>query len=292
MNVVQLVKDGKAKFEWSQLTSEYNGYKLHLNVLRDAMKFDEIPAMTWDFKPVYVNGELDERIFNGVRLPASAGQLQEIADLVGGMLLTPKIIDLIYINAKVKFDSIVNSGPSAYTIVAIININDIHEMIEDKIESIGDDGTGIVECVGKYWCLIEDLNSKGMVQGDYCACNYGWLAKSASGPGVTPGTQCWQRPGFAHNKQHWDPSQTIRLMHPKAVLEHPDGTKEDVDLHDIANNVDLCGLIVHTNKPLTYLRQEGVEQLEPLSCYNTQTTEEPMSRLRAWVDKIKSKFTS
>ena len=80
---------------------------------------------------------------------------------------------------------------------------------------------------------------------------------------MTPGVQCWQRPGFRHNKSHWDPSQTIRLMHRSARLIHPDGTEEKIDLHDIAGNPALAYLLHHQG-PLTYLRQKGVTQLNSI----------------------------
>jgi len=282
VNVVQLVKDGKGRFDWAEVLSEHNGYKLHLSVLRDAMRFDGIPAMTWDYKPAYVNVDgktvEDDRMFDGVRLPATAHELQEIADLVGGMLMTPRVIDLIWLQAKIKFDAALNTPyPSAKnpTIFATSHIHHAHEAIEKKIaDAGGDDGYGLISCVGKYWCVYEQLAQKGMIQGDWTACNYGWFTKVASGPGLTPGTQCWQRPGFQHNKQHWDPSQTIRLMYRQALLVHPDGTDEGVDLHDVAGNPDLCGLLTANGKPLTYLRQKYVEELEPLPTHGIITLPE------------------
>ncbi len=90
MDVVQLVKDGKGIFEWSEVVSEHNGYKLYIKVFRDAMKFDNIEACTWNLKPLQ-SWEADHgKIFNGVRLPATAHQLQQIADMLNCMMLTPK----------------------------------------------------------------------------------------------------------------------------------------------------------------------------------------------------------
>jgi hypothetical protein len=267
MDVVQLVKDSKGKFEWTEVCSENaRGDKLFISVMRDAMKFDDMPAMTWDYKPVYVVKDgvkvEDDRLFDGVRMPATAHELQQIADLVSGMLMTPLVIGLLWLQAGLKFDSVVNVKGK---IVATSNIHDVHEAIEAAITKLGgDDGTKLVDCVGKFWCLINDLNYKGIVEGDECACNYGWFAKQASGPGLTPGTQCWQRPGFKHNKQHWDPSQTIRFMYQWGRLVRADGSEKYVLLTDIAQDPDLCSLLTHDGKPLTYLRQKGVDKLEPL----------------------------
>jgi len=258
IDVVQLVRDGHGYFEWVEVVSEYQGYQLHISVMRDALKFDTIPAL--NYKRVPISG--DSRVFNGVRLPATAHEMQQIADLLGCLLMTPKVIDLVWLNAGLRFDSIVNVKGQ---IVATSNIHDVHEAIEAAIAKMGgDDGTKLVSCVGKYWCLMELLALKGMVQGDYAACNYGWFAVKASGPGLTPGTQCWQRPGYAHNKQHVDPSQTIRLMSRYAVLTHPDGSEENVDLLDILQSDQLCPLLTHDGKPMTYLRQAGVPEESPI----------------------------
>ena len=264
IDVVQLVRESSDNFEWAEVKSVHNGYTLYIQVFRDAMKFDGIPALTWDLKQIVG----DNRLFHGVRLPATAHQLQEIADLLNCMLMTPKVIDMIWLQAGLKFDAVINVNGK---IVAISHIHDVHQKIETQIQKLGgDNGTKLVSCVGKYWCLMNELRSRPKVDRDEVACNYGWCAKHASGSGIMPGVQCWQRPGFRHNKLHWDPSQTIRLMHRTARLIHPDGTEEEVDLHDIADNPALAFLIHHQG-PLKYLRQKGVTKLDPIVSEPTPT---------------------
>ena len=256
IDVVKLVNEHKCIYDWADVISSYNGYTLKIRVLKDAMKFNGIPAIDWKLKPI--NSSLT---YNGVRLPATAHQLQQIADKLSCMLLTPKVIDMIWLQADLQFDciTVVNSS-----IVANANITSVHEAIESKIiKNGGDNNKKLISCVGKYWCLINDLGYKGYIAGDHVACNYGWFSSTASGPGITPGTVCWQRPGFKHNKQHFDPSQTIRLMHRMAVLTKPNGEEEAADLHDIAGDEVLSNLIHHQGK-LTYLRQKGVPEETPL----------------------------
>lgn len=257
IDVVQLVRENKDRFEWAEVKSEHKGYTLFIQVFRDAMKFDNIPALTWDFKPVVG----DSCIFDGVRLPATAYQLQQIADMLNCMLLTSKVTDLIWLQADIKFDAVINVLGK---IVAVSHIQNVHNAIEEKIQACGgDDGKKLISCVGKYWILINSLYGYSKLYGFDRACNYGWFALKASGPGITPGTQCYQRPGFKHNNQHWDPSQTIRLMHRTARLICPDGTEKYVDLYDIAKDKILSYLISHTG-PFTYLRQKGPDSLEPI----------------------------
>jgi len=256
MDIVKLVKEGKAYYEFKTVVSKHNDYELEIKVFRDAMKFNNVPNLKYNR-----NVTLTTETRNGVRLPASAYELQEIADLLSCMLMTPKVIDLIWLQAELKLDSIVNINGH---IVATCNIEWVHDAIENKIKSLGgDDGSKLVSCVGKYWCLINALVGAGKLHGAWIACNYGWCGTNASGPGITPGVKCWQRPGFRHRGTHLDPSQTIRLMHRMATLKRPDGTSEEVDLHDLAADPELAPLLHHEGV-LKYLRQKGPEQLEPL----------------------------
>jgi hypothetical protein len=261
VDVVQLVRDGKARYEWHWITSSRGAMRLRIAVTRDAMKFDGLPRLDWYRQPV-TEAAVDNEVYDGVRLPASADELQQIADLVGGMLLTPRVVDLIWLQAGLRFDANINSGPPDYEIVATMDVTALHKLIENDIESLGGDRRHkLVSCVGKYWVLVNELEQVGKVQGDWGACNYGWCAESASGPGVTQGVQCWQRPGYKHNKLHLDPSQTIRLMWQQGELSRDEGESwEDVLLSDVAADPELAGLLTHDKKTLSYLRQKGVDQ--------------------------------
>lgn len=268
IDVVQAVREGKGHFEWKEILREYKGHKLYVPVFRDAMKFDGVPATTWDWKPTErwdADAKAmvaDDRVMDGVRLPASAQQLQEIADLIQGMLMTPLVIEEIWLQADIKFAAVFNTahpnpGVKSRVIVANSDILRVHEAIEKKIaDAGGDDGEGLISCVGKYWCLHNLLHGKKAHTGLDAACNFGWFAERASGPGVTPRTQCYQRPGFAHDYNHWDPSQTIRLMYQWGRLFRAGSdVEEHVWLPDICADPELSGLLNYQPGPLTYLRQ-------------------------------------
>jgi hypothetical protein len=272
VDVVERVKSRKARWGWGTVVSEHNGHKLYIRVFKDAMKFDDVPAMTWDFRPIIkADGTVDETRYDGVRLPASAEELQQIADLTSCMLLTPRVVDLIWLQSTTRFDAIVNSGSPYNQIVALMpivgkqphkggEITGISQMIDARIPAWGD-GKGIIASVGKYWVLTNDLGDSWRLRyGEETACNYGWCSRSASGPGVTPGVQCWQRPGYQHDKHHWDPSQLIRLMFRTAKLVRADGTEDYVDLGDVAQDPELGPLITHEGE-LGVLRQPSVEKL-------------------------------
>lgn len=262
IDVVEEVAEGRARIEWSTVTAKHKDLELAIYVFRDAAKFDGIPALRWDFTLVPPDDVWHTaKTFDGVRLPASALQLQKIADLTGSMLLTPKVIDLLWIQAGLKFNPVINtpSYPGAPSndvrIVATSHIHLVHQLIEEKIAKLGGDNGKLVSCVGKYWCLHQSLAGHTK-HGTKTACNYGWPSPGALYLGVTPGIKVWQGPGFRHDHHHWDPSQTIRLMYRKAALRKPWST-EIVDLYDVATDPALAPLIAYDGKPLTYLRQAG-----------------------------------
>ena len=278
MNVVNLVRAGKGIFDFKEIVSEKDGYKLYIKVFRDAMKFDGMPAMNWRCHPI----PGDDRKFDSVRLPASAFELQQIADLLNCMLMTTKVIDMIWLQANIKFDCVTYIN----TIVANSNIHDVHNAIEKKIRKAGgDDGKGLISCVGKYWCLINGLGSRPgrNLYGKNTACNYGWMSSKGSGPCLSPGTKCWQRPGFKHNNKHYDPSQTIRLMYKYGRLIHPDGKEETVDLVNILKDEKLSYLINHEGK-LDYFRQKNVPELAPI--YQEPEQEPPKQEPLKIKDKV------
>lgn len=257
IDVVQAVREGKGIFQWKEILREHNGYKLYISVFRDAMKFNDVPSMTWDFKMINPNDLRD-----GVRLPATAHQLQEIADLLHAMFMTPVIIEELSLQAELLFDCITKVNG---VIVANTPYHALHDKIEAAIKKAGgDNGEKLIACVGKYWCILNALHNKGKIHGDWKSCNFGWIAKRASGRGVTTRVQCWQRPGQRHNKRHWDPSQTIRLMNRIARLIRPNGVEEHIDLHVIAGDPKLAPLIHHNKGILRILRQRGVPELEPM----------------------------
>ena len=259
IDVVQAVRDGKGIFQWKEILRKHNGYKLYISVMRDAMKFNDVPAMTWDFKILDPNDLRD-----GVRLPATAHQLQQIGDLTNSMFMTPVIIEELLLQADIGFNAVTQA---AGKIVAITNIHDIHDALEKAIEDAGgDDGEKLIAVVGKYWCILNALFGRGKIGFDWIACNFGWLRddNGATGHGVTTRVKAWQRPGFKHNKGHWDPSQVIRLMLRIARLIYPDGREEHVDLHWIAKNPELAPLIHHNRGILKIVRQRGVPELAPM----------------------------
>lgn len=253
-DVVEAVRSGKAKFEWAEIESRVGDDRLYISVMRDAIRFDDVPAMNWHRNPVAKAPDT----FNGVRVPATAAEMQQIADMLFCMLPTPKILDLVWSQATLKFDPIINLGSNK--IVATQNINDVHEAIEKKIViSGGYPAHGIIASVGKYWVLSNKLSPKSGKYGASTSCNYGWHSSTGIYPAVTNGMKVWQGEGTAHNDAHVDPSQVIRLIYRMARLVRSDGSTERVDLHGVAADSTLSLAINHSGV-LKTLRQPSVPE--------------------------------
>lgn len=263
-DIIEAVKDGKALFEWEEVTTSIEEKKLHISIMRDAIRFNNIPALRYDRKGLPTN-----ETFNGVRLPATAIEMQSIADMLFCMMPTPKILDTIWLQATTKFDPVVNLGPGK--IVATQNITSVHTAIEKKIKDEGGyPSRGIIDSVGKYWVITNKLkNSKNLKYGVKTSCNYGWHNSTKEGSrAVTPGLYVYQGQGTMHNDIHIDPSQVVRLMYRIARLEHEDGKCEKVDLHNIASDEKLSYLLNHDGV-LHVLRQPSVPETPPVKSGNT-----------------------
>lgn len=241
-DIVSAVRDGKARFEWEEVASKVGGDTLYVSVMRDAIRFDGVPPMNWHRE---VLGSSES--FDGVRVPATASEMQQIADMLFCMLPTPYVLDLVWKQAALRFDPVVNLGPNK--IVATQNVHDVHLAVEKKLASAGAyPARGIVASVGKYWSVCNALIPPSPDErkwGMKTACNYGWHSSGGAYAGVTPGIKVWQNIGTWHNDEHIDPSQVVRLMYRMARLVRADGTKERVDLHDVAGDEGLSAAINH-----------------------------------------------
>jgi len=262
MNLVQLVRDGDAYYEFAPLRITIGDETLIVQVFRQPLQVDGAPPMTWNRKAIAGM----TRTFNGLRPPATPNELQEIADLLNCMLLTPKVLDLMWDEAGktgVRFDSITQVGGK---IVAECNIHNVHEALDAAIARAGGDNGGIIMSLGKYWVICNRLLngkfSRVRVGDSYInrqAINYSWYSSSAPPhrKSVTGNARVWQQEGGAHPDNHIDPSQLVLLMHRWAVLLH-DGTAEEVDLYELAQNPKRCHFISHEG-PLKIWRMPNVE---------------------------------
>jgi len=256
-DIVQAVKDGRARYSWVPVTVAEGDLSLTFAIMADALRFDGMPPMRWN-RQIY---EGSSQTFDGVRLCASAEELQKIADWLGAMPMTPKVLDLVTLQAGedgLLFDAVVNIHGR---IVAISDIHTVHEAVEKAIANAGGypESGGVVASVGKYWVLCKRLvgGKFGMRQ----AINYGWYSKAAPSRSVTGKLKLWQSMGGAHDCHHLDPSQVVRLMGRIGTLQRRGEAAQQVDLQTVLQDAELAPLISHEGV-LPYVRFPCVPEPE------------------------------
>ena len=221
---------GRATFGFSDVKSAAGGHTGNFRVFSDALKID------------------------GVRISCSATLAQQIADLLGCCLLTPRLADLAF--AQRAIDVKPHPIPISSTTGAMVKESQL-------LDSAIGGRAGLAQSVGKHWVLTNTLIGK-KASGGQAACNFGWQFAGDSfggqrwGSAVTPGLRCIQDMGWAHDIHHADYSQTCVLVSRDCTV---DGQPRD--LRDVLQDPQLSALVSHEG-PLRIVRQPGVSELEPI----------------------------
>lgn len=184
--IIQAARDGRLEYHWEDLPG-YDG----VQVFGDAARID------------------------GVRVPVSARTTAAIAailsDVLGAVVspTTPLIEDILYNTADVRIRPVPQQVDSPQA-VQLFSRN-----IDNQISQLtsGRPGWEIVSCVGKSWVLSNlSLEHPGK------SINYGlhWPIGTATTnngpwPSVDGKSKVFQQPSWAHNPDHFDYSQTLRL---------------------------------------------------------------------------------
>lgn len=177
-DVIQAVKDGRAEYSFVPLPGASGVY-----VTTDAVKID------------------------GVRVPVSARTTQAVCDYLGASPTTSLVEDMIHDAAgTVVVPPTVN--PDTMPGQADAAVRGFSTSIDRQIYDAGfRNVSGIVSSVGKSWILDNaELNVPGR------AVNYGLFRPDGPVKSVTGKFRLWQDPGWVHNQDHWDYSQTLRLV--------------------------------------------------------------------------------
>lgn len=219
-----------APISWSSVFSTYNGRSLLFYVTSDALR---------------VGSAVDS-----VRVNACARTAQQIADLLGCILPTTRICDLIWEQASVKVTPCVGGAGRDMSDTSRMLAH--HTCVESKVQG----RAGLAETVGKNWVI-----SNVLLKRPARAANYGWYDASApyrSAPAGRGVHRLWQPLGVAHDQAHVDYSQIVRLVRRACVV---DG--EARDLVDVLRDPALAPLV--SNEGVMHLwRVPGVPVAEPL----------------------------
>ena len=229
--ILDAVQNGQAVFSWSTITSSIPGYDASFSVMADALEVE------------------------GIRVGVSAYLEQQIADLLGCFLLTPKLADMIWLQRQTTLSPIPLGASSAMASTAMMTKES--QAIDAALAKLSTP-YGLISTVGKHWVLDNDLLTHSGR-----AINYGWHFEGTI-PGVpaeravTPGVQVIQGKGWAHDAQHSDYSQTCVLVSRASMVN---GLA--ADLGDVLTHPETAPL-VSAQGPLRLLRQPGVPELPPI----------------------------
>ena len=203
---------------------------------------------------------------DGVRINVSAILQQQIADMLGAYLLTPKLLDQLWAQRAVTLTPC--TQPSSSTSAAMI----VHSAcIDTKLKTqvlidravvgaglgAGIPADGIVQTVGKTWAITNALlDHPGM------ACNIGWHLEHPMGGGIPfdaaptlPGAHMIQSPGYRHDARFLDYCQLVLVIHRDCVVDDSPNT-----FAAVARDSELAPL-VNADGVLKVLRQPGAPEL-------------------------------
>lgn len=243
--VVQAVADGKFERALVPLTVSANGHQATFQVSQDALKVD------------------------GVRINASAFLQQRLADLLGAHLVTPKLLDQMWLNRAVTI--LPCPQPPASTADAMVR----HSICVSRALAAagGAPANGIVQTVGKTWVLTNQLSPT-------VAVSVGWhLAQPVPGlpfdPAPSePSEHVAQSPGV-HDPSWIDCSQVCLFVDAECVVDGAYAT-----FAEVARSPELSALVSHEG-PLRFLRQPGLPGMGmPIATAETVTPPTPSAALQ------------
>ncbi len=178
---------------------------------------------------------------DSVRINASARTTQRMADQLGCAMLTTRLCDLVWEQATVRI--LPCFGAPDPTMANTSRMLEHHRRVEERVAG----RTGLIENVGKHWVLTNRLAGRR----DRAA-NYGWFDPGAAHRhGRHP---LWQPLGLAHDLDHVDYSQVVRLVRRRCTVDDAER-----DLFEVMTDPALAGL-VSSEGPLRVLRQPGVPE--------------------------------
>jgi hypothetical protein len=180
--------------EWTTVTSNFKGRRAEIQVSTDALTI------------------------LGVRIDVTADGAQRIADLLGTVLPTPRILQLVWEQATVRIDPC-TSAPDA-KMASTARMIQHSECVDQRIAG----RKGLVANEGKHWVLSNRIAGK-----ENLAANYGWFVK---------GRRPIQTVGTRHDTAHTDYSQIVRLVKPKVQV---DG--RELDIRHVGRSPELWGLV-------------------------------------------------
>jgi hypothetical protein len=219
--ILAAVRAGDTTYEWANVTTAAGEHTGVFNVLADGLKL------------------------GGVRLAGSAALCQQIADVLGASLATPRLLDEAWMQAALRIAPAIIVPNSSDTITMAQ-----HSAKIDAATAASSEVSGLVMPVGKPWVLARAISEAR-------AALYGWQSGQPI-PGVplhaspaTPGVYVVQPLSGVHAPDYVDYSSSVWLVSRTCSV---DGVQRD--LWDVLRDPALASLCSHEGA-LTVVRQPG-----------------------------------
>jgi hypothetical protein len=217
---------GIACYRWDDIFSDYNGHQARFRIFADAARVD------------------------GIRLSCSAREAQQCADLCGGLLPTPRLLDLRHAQAQRKIEPAPKHYAGGRGMMSAAAVKAHSERIDQQDGRL----SGILSPVGKHWVLHErGTAARAVLYGWHLPSLAPWRGIRAYPTVSLPGVGVIQPVSTAHDYGHHDYSMTLVLVADFCIV---DGAK--VRTSEVYTDPDLCGLVVASGRPLRAARLPGV----------------------------------
>jgi hypothetical protein len=234
--ILDAVDGGLVTPRWTNITSSIPGHEATFQVLADGLSL------------------------GGVRLNGSATLLQKVADKLGASLMTPRLLDLAFLQATAVIPPL-PMWPADDSTASMVKES---QKMDAAIDALKGGKRTLVAPIGKNWVLSNALLRAKPGH----AALYGWavasewrplIPKIPTYPGTLPGIQNIQPLATPHDAQYTDYAMLMDLVRRQCVV---DG--QPMDLLTVLRNPELAPLASHEGA-LQVLRQPGVPVLPPLA---------------------------
>ena len=190
-----------------------------------------------------------------IRVNVTPATAQRIADQLGCILPTTKLLDDCYRQATAKAEPQLQPSDGIKRVASGYSpsMDDTAAMLrhDRAVTDALSKQQGLVCNVGKHWVLSNRLLQQSTTDPLGTACNYGWFTKTAPYR-TASGLLAWQTLGAAHNRAHVDYSQVVQLVQQSMVV---DGVTRSI--FEVGADPELAG-IISDEGVLRVWRQPGV----------------------------------
>jgi len=222
--ILQAVANGCGLYEWTPVQTTYQGHTAIIPVFADALRIGSPES--------------------AIRVAVDYRTAQQIADALGGSLLTSRVSDAAWQQADARLTA-TKMANTPSQVVAMANTSrmlDHSQAVDAKLsKQVTSATTPLVGNAGKDWVVTKrwaEAPGKLVKAPMSAAANYGWYEKGAGSWNPPHTLELVQPIGLRHGLTHVDYSQQLRLMGRTIEV---DGQRMEVA--DVMRSPELAGLV-------------------------------------------------